>query len=228
MALLLKNGAVFLHIPKTGGNWVSKVLQGLNLVDRKLAHKHADIDHFFAPHGRKIHLKRLAQELFFPRKKPYMFCFVRNPLSWYESWFNYMSQPSRKWCYWGDERNISNWHPNALLNGLGNPDFNQFVRNVIHKRPGYVTELFGWYTKPQMDFIGRQEQLVDDFIKVLEIMNVDFDEDFVRNHEKVGVSPRSDEKICWNHELKKEVALCEYAGLIRYGYHSTISDLGIK
>ena len=27
MALLLKGGAVFLHVPKTGGRWVGKVLE---------------------------------------------------------------------------------------------------------------------------------------------------------------------------------------------------------
>lgn len=135
-----------------------------------------------------------------------------------------MLQPSREWRYWGDEYDIYNWHPNAVLNGLGNPDFNQFVRNVIHKRPGYVTELYGWYTKPQMDFIGKQENLVDDFIRVLEMMSVNFDEEYIRNFEQVGVSPEPGTKITWEDSLKKEVILLEYAGMVRYGYRSDMSD----
>jgi hypothetical protein len=85
--------------------------------------------------------------------------------------------------------------------------------------------MYGWYTKPQMDFVGKQGHLVDDFIRVLQKMNVGFDEDLVRDYGKVGVSPEN--KTIWQDELKKEVALHEYAGMIRYGYHSTLKNLGI-
>ena len=44
MALLLKNGAVFLHIPKTGGNWVREVLGKLDLIESEIGHKHSDVD----------------------------------------------------------------------------------------------------------------------------------------------------------------------------------------
>ena len=83
-------------------------------------------------------------------------------------------------------------------------------------RPGYVTELFGWYTKPQIDFIGKQESLRDDLVKVLKIMNVDFDEDFIRTYKEVGVSPTK--KIVWDEDLKTEMFKLEYAGVVRYGY----------
>ena len=156
-----------------------------------------------------------------------MFCFVRNPLRWYESWFKYMEQPSRQWKFWGDERDIYDWHPNSILNGLGQCGFPEFVQNVNKKRPGYVTELYGWYTKPQIDFIGKQEQLVDDFIEVLKIMNLDFDEEFVRNYGKVGASPNPEKEVNWPDELKMTTALLEYAGMIRYGYRSTLEEMGI-
>jgi len=233
MAIELKNGAVFLHIPKTGGNWITKILTELDLIERRVDHKHADIDHFFLTppaRSRKAMLKLTAQRILKPQtltNKPYMFCFVRNPLSWYESWFKYMEQPSRQWRFWGDEKDISKWHPNSILNGLGQCSFDEFVRNVNEKRPGYVTELYGWYTKPQIDFIGRQESLVDDFIKVLNLMNVDFDDEFIRNFGKVGVSPNPKKELIWPDDLKTETALNEYAGMIRYGYHSTLEDIGL-
>ncbi len=221
MALLLKNGAVFLHVPKTGGNWITTVLQELNLVTNNTSHKHADIDQFFFPvfESRIAALKTLKTLLFgIPNKKPFMFCFVRHPLTWYESWFKYMSQPHFQWRDYGDERDITNWHPNAILNGLGDSDFNQFIRNVIQKRPGYVTELFGWYTKPQIDFIGKQENLAEDLIKVLKIMQLDFDEDFIRHYKKVGVSPKPKVNIVWDDDLRTELLKLEYAGIVRYGY----------
>lgn len=231
MALILKNGAVFLHIPKTGGNWITNVLKEMDLIERRAAQKHADIDHFFAvPKQRKALMKYTFHEMYYPQKKkpkPFMFCFVRNPLSWYESWFKYMSQPSRQWRFWGKERGIYKWHPNSMLNGVGAPDFNEFVNNMSAKRPGYVSEMYGWYTKPQIDFIGKQEHLVDDLVKVLQLMNMDFDEEFVRNFGKIGVSPEPRSKVIWQDEVKKKIALYEYAGMIRYGYHSTLKELGL-
>lgn len=232
MALILKNGAVFLHVPKTGGNWVTKILQELDLVEANVGHKHCDVDHFFTPHivGRMPLLKYTTRRMFnrLPfNTEPYMFCFVRNPLTWYESWFKYMEQPSRRWLHWGDERSVYDWHPNSILNGLGCASFEEFVRNVNKKRPGYVTELYGWYTRPQMDFVGKQERLEDDLIEVLKTMNVDFDEEFVRNHGKVGVSPTPEAELVWPHDLKLETALLEYAGMIRYGYDATLKGLGI-
>ena len=141
-----------------------------------------------------------------------------NPLSWYESWFKYMTQPSRQWKFWGDEEDPDHWHPNAVLNGLGDPDFNQFVRKVIRKRPGYVTEMYGWYTKSQIDFVGKQENLPDDLITVLKQMNLEFDEAFVRNYPRVGESPSPSAEIVWEGSLKEEVYKLEYAGIVRYGY----------
>ncbi|MFA5355029.1 MAG: hypothetical protein WC291_12435 [Thermodesulfovibrionales bacterium] len=223
MALILKNGAIFLHIPKTGGNWVATVLRECNLVKGSIGdQKHIDIDRLFSlPCDSRWGL--LKQFINWPGSlhggnKPFMFCFVRHPLSWYESWFKYMTQPARNWRYWGDKTDIRQWHPNALLNGLGSPDFNQFVRNVLRERPGYVTELFGWYTKPQVDFIGKQENLREDLIKVLNMMELSFDEVLIREFPMVGLSPKPQEKIVWEKDVREEAYRSEYAGIIRYGY----------
>lgn len=228
MALVLKGGAIFLHIPKTGGNWVTTVLKECGLVKGSIGHKHADIDRVLFPSensGHKLLKYLIKRKLLYPRDKPFMFCFVRHPVKWYESWFKYMSQPSRQWCEWGDEKDTKRWHPNAVLNGLGDTNFNQFVRNVIRKRPGYVTELYGWYTKPQIDFVGKQENLREDLIHVLRVLDFEFDEDFVRNFPKVGVSSKTEDKVIWDPDLKEEVFKLEYAGIVRYGYLNAMSIL---
>ena len=222
MALVLRNDAVFLHVPKTGGNWVTTVLNELGLVQRQRPPKHADIDHlFYRPvRSRREQLRWILDPdlLSLGRTKPFMFCFVRDPLSWYESWFKYMSQPSRRWRRYGDAESLYDWHPNAMLNDLGSETFTGFVRNVAAARPGFVTEMYGWYTRPQMDFVGRQESLAEDLIQALKTMELDFDEDFVRNYRSVGVSPAPSEPIAWDPELKERMLRLEYAGIIRYGY----------
>lgn len=227
MALVLKNGAVFLHIPKTGGKWITSVLEDMNLVKQKIAprQKHLDINHFFSYRSCQC-WNKMTGALWRRNGSasrtttPFMFCFVRHPISWYESWFRYMSQPSRNWQNWGDETDPANWHPNAMLNGTGSSRFNQFIENVINKRPGYVTELFGSYTKPPMNFVGKQETLIQDFIKALDLMNISYDEEFIRNYKKIGVSPAPANKIIWNENLKKEIERLEYAGMVRYGYQN--------
>ena len=64
---------------------------------------------------------------------------MRNPFSWYESWWRY--QEERGWPEWPN-RDVCPWHPNEALNGLGSNSFNQFMYKVVNERPGYVTEMF--------------------------------------------------------------------------------------
>lgn len=225
MALILKGGAVFLHIPKTGGNWVTAVLRECGLVQAHLGHKHADMSRLLAPvdgrTGRPVGYFGLRKIVVALRPKPFMFCFVRHPLKWYESWFKYMAQPARNWRAWGSEQDLFDWHPNAALNGCGADDFNQFVRNVAAKRPGYVTELYAGYTQPQLDQVGRQETLRQDLVAVLKRLNLNFDEDFVMNYQPVGVSPEPERKVEWEPELRARVLGLEQVALLRYGYAAT-------
>lgn len=232
MAILLKGGAIFLHIPKTGGSWVTQVLQQMGLIEGRIGHMHADIDRVLNAYrfdGVKAHagylIKRKVQKKVrrfihaseLP-EKPFMFCFVRHPLSWYESWFKYQSI-RWNWRTWGTELNPDDWHPLSMLNGLGSADFTEFMLNVLRKRPGFVTELFGRYTKPNIvDFIGYQESLAEDLIQVLSRLNLPHDPSLIRNMAPVNVSTEIELKIDWNPGLRAEVERLEYAAMIRYGY----------
>ncbi|GAG19660.1 unnamed protein product, partial [marine sediment metagenome] len=157
-----------------------------------------------------------------PEENTFRFCFVRNPLTWYESFWRF--KVSIGWEPDGDELDKWDWHPNSMLNGLGDDDFNQFVRNVTKKRPGYVTELYGWYTKTGIHFVGKQEDLVDGLIKVLRVLNLNFDEDFVRNFEPQNTSDYAKYPVAWDKALRKDVERLEYAGIVRYGYERMVDE----
>jgi len=211
MAVLLKGGAIFLHIPKTGGNWVTRVLEQAGLVTMKFGHKHLDLE-------RTMRFEQYLSDANRWVDPPYRvsrFCFVRHPVQWYESWWRMMM--GLGWPDWGKEGSLEQWHPNAVLNGLGNRDFNQFMENVLNKRPGYVTELYGSYTGSSIDLIGRQENLSADLLGILAKLGLPIDPDHIRACQPLNASDKS-LAIDWNPDLRAEIEKVEYASLLRYGY----------
>ena len=219
MALLLKGGGVFLHVPKTGGNWVTTVLKEAGLVQRDFGyHKHLDWHRTAECSGLQPFWKRFLPSCFWSdMRAAYTFCFVRHPLSWYESWWRYMSQPKVRWKNFEDEKNHRYWHPNAFLNGLGDTDFCSFVSNVQAKRPGYVSEMFSWFAHPSIGMVGKQESLREDLVRALHMQNLNFDEQFFMDYPAVGVSQVRDELV-WEDSLREEVLRLEHAAIVRYGY----------
>jgi hypothetical protein len=242
MAVLLKCGAIFLHVPKTGGSWVTNVLLEQGLVKNQFGHIHADMVralyyarsseiaarglYDWAKSHVPLQLKALgpaqkikhAAESIRQQNVPFCFCFVRNPLDWYESWWRYMGQ--RSGFHWEAETDMHGWHPCAALKETGNPDFHRFVRNVIETRPGFVTELYSTYAQPEIGFVGRQETLVDDLIQVLGTLNVNFDEHRIRESQRVNVSDDSCDSVGWEDDLREALQKTEYAAMLRFGYLS--------
>lgn len=222
MALLLKNGAVFLHVPKTAGSFVQQVLWDLDLVQRKLG-THDSHDRVFW-YDRFHHRDKVFRNLIrsvtglAPKVSPngFRFCFVREPLSWYVSCWRFMK--SRNWRREGDERNPYHWNPLEMLNGLGSDDFNEFVYNLNRRRPGFVTELYGWYARPTTDFVGKIENLTVDLRKALRLMNVEVDLNYLRQLPRVNKVSDCIAKPEWDPVLRQETLRLEYAAYARYGY----------
>jgi len=226
MAFLLKNNAVFLHVPKTGGTYVHEVLKGLDIVRGPLGNNHTDFDRTFwhakLHHNLKVTRYILREWLRSPkaqlRMTPgcFMFCFVREPLSWYESWWRFMM--SINWRVLGNESDPHNWYPTMMLNGLGSPDFNTFVHNINRKRPGFVTEMYSWYVRPGVTFVGKTESLQRDLLRAFSLMNLPVDRQFVLDFPRQNESPAHIPMPEWDPELRRETLRLEYAGYVRYGY----------
>lgn len=205
MAVLLKCGALFLHIPKTGGNWVTEVLEEAGLVMAHVSGKHAsdqlvDFESFF----------RQPYAYSKPNRGLYKFCFVRHPLRWYESWFR--MQQTQGWPVRGDAAGPGGlrpfWNPTVELDGLGSPDFSTFVRNVLRYKPGFVTSMYHRYVALGTHFVGRQEALVDDTIHVLrKELGLHLDEAAVRARVPVNVSKSL--PVVWEPGLAEEVLRTE-------------------
>ncbi len=243
MTIRLINGAEFLHIPKTGGTWVESILEQNKLIAKHFGHKHADYNHNLL--GSTLtgqqHLReaaRLAQTKVLnligydvPKSNSdlgFRFCFVRHPLSWYESWWKFMK--ARKWENADVPYFRTNFHPNSILNRHGSDDFNEFVRNIVQERPGYVSELMFAYTKPDISFIGRTETIRKDLVYLLDILDLPYDPRTIEKSPKMNVSKTNDTEIRWNPELKEIVTRLELPALLYFGYLSEKekSELGIE
>ena len=244
MTLRLIDGSEFLHIPKTGGSWVKEVMYKNNLVSYRRSHEHADYDfNLLVPisgrrSGRRIReAARFAQNKVSKLLKPsnseadstFRFCFVRHPLSWYESYWKYMNGRDKGWTDWGVQNSRRCWHPNSTLNGLGSSDFNQFVRNVVHARPGYVSEMLFSYTKPGISFIGKTENLRDDLAYVIDLLGLEYDRSTFEKSPRKNVSKTNPSKVEWDPKLRATVMRLELPALVHFDYltEEEKAELGI-
>jgi len=220
MALVLSNGAIFLHIPKTGGNWVRQVLEDQGLLAGELGHKHCDIDRvLYDPYltaNVRDHKKwqKSGQPPIY--EHPFTFCFVRHPLSWYESWFRYMTK--RKWNDWPLRKGPYDWHPCHELNTTASDNFSEFIKKVLEYTPGYLTRMVSWYTKRGVSYIGKQESLAEDMIKVLSMMNLDCDTQTIRNQARVNISTDASISSDWDPTLRDALLTSESAYIQQFGY----------
>lgn len=234
MALLLNCGAVFLHIPKTGGLWVRQVLEDEGLVHHRLpTHEHADMERVMnisrcgsdRQLGRYVAARRIEKVF---RKWPslrlstpdlptdtFTFCFVRHPLKWYPSWYRYMIQ--EQWPEAKESPRIEKWTPFAPPRQCRGADFNDTMRRLAGHFPGYASSLFDRYAATNISFVGKQENLTEDLIAVLRKLNVNFDEDRIRGRGKINAtkSPSSD---LWDPELKRLYEKLDYRAIYRFGY----------
>lgn len=208
--------------------WVSAALRDLGLVRCRVVSKHADMERVlhcskYYP-GRWLEATVKAGPLWQSRvRRSFKFCFVRHPLAWYESYWLFMR--GRGWNVWGvNRRGRPRWHPNAPLDGLGDDDFNRFMRKVLERRPGYVGEMYDRYATPSIDFVGKQERLAEDLAEVLRRLGVPCDAERLRSRAPVNVSDRAAGAPVWDEALRREVEAAEHAALERFGYATDHED----
>ena len=187
---LTKSNSVFFQVPKTGGTWAWKALENAGVK-------------FTFYHEKGAHNNYILEDL--TGKKS--FAFVRQPIQFYKSY----------WCYRTESKKADTWH---LEKYCWSKDFEEFLYNVIVKQYAYVTQFYKTYIgEPQVvDYVGRQENLVEDLISILKILNEDFNEKKLRDTPRENVSKTNPK---YSKYLELGINLLEKDVINRYYYGST-------
>ena len=190
MASLITDRMRFLHLPKTGGTWVTQAIwaAGVDAVRPPSMPFHADLAETAAYDGR------------------FTFACVRHPL---EFWRSY-------WAY----RMRDGWHPESEIDAAAaSPDLNEFARRVAASLPGAAGALYEAFVGApgaEIDFIGRHERLADDVCTALRLAGEPFDERALRRHPAVNTSEYSGAAAWFEPDVARALARSERAAIERF------------
>lgn len=177
VALLLPH-SIFIHVPKTGGTWVRKAIHKAGIPTSELAcNWHAGT--WDKPQRRADDLDLQPGHLCWHNRlrdidvcDRLTFSFVRHPASMCISYWQYRQRTG-----WDLENNVDVF--------LKADTFEEFIKNTLEhsNQRGWVSSMFRSYLlhkERTVDFIGKQENLVEDLVRVLRLAGEDFDEDALR------------------------------------------------
>lgn len=172
--------SIFLHIPKTGGQWVKESLRSSAKVVKEYK-------------GHQYHVAH-ARDM----EGMFKFTFIRHPLSWYQSYYVYASSHG-----WEEHWRIANH--DLGINHLKSDNFNVFMDRVLEERPHFFSKVMNERIQIA-DYVGRQENLDSDLIKALRLADEPFDEDKICSMLRVNVSASVPEYSTYIREcvLKQE------------------------
>ena len=122
----------FIHIPKTGGTWVKKVMGEVGTLGRS-GNSHTLPDKYHREYK--------------------FFTIVRDPAEWLRSAWNH-----RVSCGWAAHPYEGPWNDFCLMTDeYKSDDFKEFAETVAVKLPGVVGWLFGCYVTPEVKWMRIEE-----------------------------------------------------------------------
>jgi hypothetical protein len=188
----------FVHLPKTGGTWIKHALRSV-------------IPDLVEPDERKGHLR--WDEV--PSK--FVFGFVRDPATWYES-------------YWSHRKTYSDWdeHPiDELIRET--EDFASFVHAAYERWPGFLSDYYEvWLGPPGTIYVGRYERLMEDLLEAL-VLSGELPPDFeASDYGSILAMPPINMRfrnVEITPELREMIYASEAQAVERYGYSADASGL---
>jgi len=197
------NNYIFYHIPCTGGSWVKRAIRHVMKGNRNFFWKRPDVEDGEVDEA--TYWERLASDMLSMKKGHltpsqitkadkdglFSFAFVREPISWYKS-------------YWANrgrvrELNGKSWHT-FIFDWAWDENFETFCGNMLRMFPeGALTTLYKCFLGEDgtsLDFVGKQESLKEDLIKVLDGLGEKYNLTKIEELEKENTTSEEIKKLC--------------------------------
>lgn len=206
----------FLHIPKCGGTSVAHLWRQTYpgcVIQPRLKVK-SDIKH--------CRLDDVADDY------DLSFSCVRNPITWYESWWRYLLSPKvtdrTETLDQAGKPNFDTWigegvwHPLREIAPCHDRDFAKFIDNVIDHAPGFVSQMYRTYLgsdseRPLVDRVLKIETIDSDYKSLCN----DFGFAYPNVSKRENVSSRENVANWQPNQLEKMKQL-ENDAFKRFGY----------
>lgn len=203
MSILLPN-SIFIHIPKTGGSWVTEALTNCGLMTGEeinytsLKHEPAEnVQHYHKP----------------------CFTFIRNPLTWYQSRW---SSPYHRSRYFRNDT----YHELDAITRKQLYNFQAWLTYVFKTTPTRKSIVGRFYTAQYQNtkniIFGRYENLTEDLIRILKSLGESFDEKCIRNLS--SVNERVTNNRYYTKNLLFEAIEREQVTMNKFGYSTNWRD----
>jgi hypothetical protein len=190
MTTLATSRIRIMHMPKTGGTWVTLALLGAGVrfeeIEHPDGHAHADLTST-AQYGDR-----------------FTAAFVRHPLDWWRSYWRYQMRIG--WLGFAEDQ-------------IGSDDFNRYIAHVVEHAPGHMSRLLEQYAGPPeapVDFIGYQERLADGLCFALNLAEEPFDETALRKQPVANASDYEQLPALYELRVAQELAEAERAAIERF------------
>jgi len=170
VATLLLSQSIFVHVPKTGGAWCTKVISKAITEENRVVAAHPNV----------FMLRRVFCPVF-------IFGFIRHPLTWLQSRWAYATRRVRAGqpplIYYVDDFNewvVSSFKRNS-----------DYVCEELLGRLGYVKLKEGWRpTNQTADFVGKMEEFPLALCTALQLAGERFEESIIMSYPAFNVVSR--------------------------------------
>lgn len=198
--ILQEYKCIFIHIPKTGGTTISNALKSLPL-------KSSNIIPFMHKHAKAFEVKCILGKKIW--EKYFTFAFVRNPWDLMVSSYHWWLQKAYQFKHLLDYANKV-----KDLGNFSNFIYSKYGQEMLNEQEGDIIDWISDGNDIIVDFIGRFENLQEDWNKVCKEINVT---SIDLSH--MNKTERRDYREYYTNETKE---------LIAQRFHKTIEHFGYE
>lgn len=179
MAVLIENKILFLHIPRTGGEWFISAIKNAGVNFEIVGNKH---DNIF-----------VNKDLYFllENKNIKTITFIRHPAEWYKAYWELKNKANGLMGSWNLFETNAIWHPTWKIdNECYAKNFNDFIEKCIENLPSFVSYLYDFYTTTppvkNVDYIIFTSEIEDQIPNIFKENNILFNLDNFINSKSIN------------------------------------------